>query len=269
MTFWGEIVPFYFGTPGKELFACLHVPESDSCRDCGVVICQPFGHEYVNSHRALRQLAARLVDAGYPVLRFDYYGCGDSSGEVTETSIAEWVINVSQAISELQQRIEVSNVCVVGLRLGASLAVLSSMRGERPASQVLWDPIVSGKSYLKQLIALQNEMLRFRPKPRRVDRPQHELEIFGFPMSSDLREGISAIDLSSGSQRVAEHVLLVQTEPSEGSDELRMRLQDIGTSIRYAQPEAPKIWLPTTDGSLLVPGRVLQSITSWLIETHP
>jgi len=80
-----EVRPFYFGAPGKELFGCLHAPEPDCCLDCGVVVCQPFGHEYVNSHRALRQLAKRLVDAGFPVLRFDYYGCGDSRGETTES----------------------------------------------------------------------------------------------------------------------------------------------------------------------------------------
>src|SRR5215469_8125443 len=93
-----EIAPFYFGVPEKELFGCLHMPEADSSLNCGVVVCQPFGHEYVNSHRALRQLAVRLAGAGFPVLRFDYHGCGDSRGETTESSISEWISNISQAI---------------------------------------------------------------------------------------------------------------------------------------------------------------------------
>src|SRR5437773_7734152 len=74
-----KVVPFYFGSPDKLLFGCYHEPSLERRRKCAVVVCQPVGHEYINSHRALRQLAARLCDAGFPVLRFDYYGCGDSS----------------------------------------------------------------------------------------------------------------------------------------------------------------------------------------------
>ena len=264
-----EIAPFSFGAPGKELFGCLHVPDPDCCRDCGVVICQPFGHEYVNSHRALRQLASRLADVGFPVLRFDYYGCGDSLGDVTHGNIAEWILNISQAISEVQQRIEVSNICVIGLRLGASLAMLNARTRNCAASLVLWDPVIDGKSYLNGLVALQKEMLRFRPKPPRAEHAQDPLEIFGFPMSDELCGNIREINLSRISQKLAERVLLVQTEPSEGSDELRMALQTLGASVCHECLEAPKIWLPTADGSLLVPGRVLQSITSWLSKTNP
>jgi len=264
-----EIAPVSFGAPGKELFGCLHVPDPDCCRDCGVVICQPFGHEYVNSHRALRQLASRLADVGFPVLRFDYYGCGDSLGDVTHGNIAEWILNISQAISEVQQRIAVSNLCVIGLRLGASLAMLNARTRNCAASLVLWDPIIDGRSYLNGLIALQKQMLKFRPKQPRAEHGQYPLDIFGFPMSDDLCRSIREIDLLRASQTVTEQVLLVQTESHEGSDELRMILRTMRALVRHECLEAPKIWLPTVDGSLLVPGRVLQSITSWLIETHP
>src|SRR2546422_5603481 len=39
-------------------------------------------------------------------------------------------------------------------------------------SMVLWDPVVSGKSYLDGLLRLQKEMLRFRPKPSSAQEPQ-------------------------------------------------------------------------------------------------
>ena len=78
-----EIEPFYFGTSSKPLFGCYHVPQSALRRDCGVLFCAPMGSEYVRFHRAYRQLADRLAKAGFPVLRFDFYGCGDSSGDGT------------------------------------------------------------------------------------------------------------------------------------------------------------------------------------------
>jgi hypothetical protein len=268
MNIGGEIAPFYFGTPRKELFGCLHLPDHDCCRDCGVVICQPFAHEYINSHRALRQLALRLVDAGFPVLRFDYYGCGDSLGSTAEGSVAEWVFNISQAISEVQKRIEVSSICLIGLRLGASLAVLNAQMHHCASHLVLWDPVIDGERYLKGLIDLQKEILRFRPKPRREEQGQYALDMFGFPMADDLCRDIREINLLAISQQLAPHVLLVQTEFSQSSHELRMALQTVGTFVDHECLEAPKIWLPTADGSLLVPGPVLQSITSWLIERH-
>src|SRR5215469_17302570 len=169
MNIGGEIAPFYFGTPRKELFGCLHLPDHDCCRDSGVVICQPFGHEYINSHRALRQLALRLVDAGFPVLRFDYYGCGDSVGSISDGGVAEWVFNISQAISEVHKRIQVSSICLIGLRLGASLAVLNAQMHHCASHLVLWDPVIAGERYLDRLVVLQKEILRFRTKPRREE----------------------------------------------------------------------------------------------------
>jgi pimeloyl-ACP methyl ester carboxylesterase len=263
-----EVRPFYFGAPGKELFGCLHVPELEGCLDCGVVVCQPFGHEYVNSHRALRQLATRLVDAGFPVLRFDYYGCGDSRGETTESSLSEWIGNISQAICELQQRIAVSKICLIGLRLGASLAFLNAQQARCATSVVLWDPVIRGDAYLTELIALQKEMLRFRPKPRGSQRMRYPLDIFGFPLSEGFCRSIGEIDLLQTPRKVAEHVLLVETQAGEESQQLRGILANTGTFVDHQCLEAPNIWLPTEDGSLLVPGRVLQSITSRLVERH-
>ncbi|MBF0509187.1 MAG: hypothetical protein HQK57_09720, partial [Deltaproteobacteria bacterium] len=75
-----KIEPFYFGPSGNRLFGCYHKPQSDCHRGCGVVLCYPMGYEYMQSHRSYRRIADRLAGEGYPVLRFDFYGCGDSDG---------------------------------------------------------------------------------------------------------------------------------------------------------------------------------------------
>lgn len=73
--------PFYFGTPDEPLFGIYHPPVSEPVRDVGVLLCYPIGHEYIVSHRFYRQLSIRLAEAGFHVLRFDYYASGDSGGE--------------------------------------------------------------------------------------------------------------------------------------------------------------------------------------------
>src|SRR2546427_3002506 len=137
-----KVAPFYFGSPDKLLFGCYHEPTLGRRRKCAVVVCQPVGHEYINSHRALRQLAARLCDAGFPVLRFDYYGCGDSSGSREEGTILQWLEDVSTAISEVRRRTAVVQVCLIGLRLGGTLAMIAAAQRADPESMVLWDPVV-------------------------------------------------------------------------------------------------------------------------------
>src|SRR5260370_2970625 len=95
-----RVVAFYFGRQGRNLFGCFHEPLQRSIRRCAVLICQPIGHEYINSHRALRQLAARLAEAGFPVLRFDYYGCCCSSGPSEEGSSSLWMQAISTPLAQ-------------------------------------------------------------------------------------------------------------------------------------------------------------------------
>ena len=70
---------FFFGNPGSPLYGSYESPSASVRRDCGIVLCYPLMAEYLRSHRAFRQLAVRLAEAGFPVLRFDYFGSGDSA----------------------------------------------------------------------------------------------------------------------------------------------------------------------------------------------
>ena len=347
-----RVVPFYFGVQGRQLFGCFHEPSRKGIRTGSVLICQPVGHEYINSHRALRQLATRLAEAGFPVLRFDYYGCGDSCGDAREGSIARWLEDISTAVAALQMRAGRSPLYVVGLRLGGTLAALGGIQRDDLAGLILWDPVMNGNNYFQELISLQKEMLRFRPKPgglfrasvrwlrKYADRPialaqrtfahvTHSLrvavvrwrsapyplpsvrtttraklvsrvhglsavtacrsglaqvpkldhqphdsfrtknaeastEVLGFPVSNILRAELEELDLLRISSKPAPRVLLVQTKQTADVLGLRDRLIHTRVHLEHQKMEAPQIWLPTTDGSLLVPAQVLQSVVSWI-----
>src|SRR5262245_51695397 len=110
------IAPFYFGSPSHALFGCYHVPQARPRRECGVVLCHSLGDEYIRFHRAYRQLAVRLSQVGFPVLRFDFYGCGDSSGASEEMEVQRWLADIVAAVAEIRHRSGVAKVCLVGLR---------------------------------------------------------------------------------------------------------------------------------------------------------
>src|SRR5476651_2484753 len=64
-------------------FGWLHIPPARLNSDTTVLVCPPLGCEALRSHRSLRALADDLATAGYPTLRFDYPGTGDScDGEI-------------------------------------------------------------------------------------------------------------------------------------------------------------------------------------------
>ena len=68
---------------GLRLFGILHVP-GRATTDLAVILLSPGVKMRVGPERLYCTLTERLVALGLPVLRFDFYGLGDSEGELTE-----------------------------------------------------------------------------------------------------------------------------------------------------------------------------------------
>jgi pimeloyl-ACP methyl ester carboxylesterase len=110
----------------------------------------------MRSHRAFRQLTTLLTRGGYHVLRFDYGGTGDSAGEGEAQTLEQWTDDVSTAIEELRDTAGLDQVTVVGLRLGAALALQAAARGGSGGvgvdRLVLWDPVADGERWLAEVL---------------------------------------------------------------------------------------------------------------------
>ncbi|HEV2130119.1 MAG TPA: alpha/beta fold hydrolase, partial [Longimicrobiaceae bacterium] len=175
------------------------------------MLCYPYGQEYIRAHRSFVQLAVRLANRGFPVLRFDYFGCGDSPGATEEGRVARWLEDIAVAAQEIRARSGAGRLCLAGLRLGGTLATLAATARGGVDSLVLWDPVASGRAYLDELRALQAELLRFAY----VD-PKHRMgadldEVLGFPLPAPMRGEIEQLDLLSLEGRIAERVLLIES----------------------------------------------------------
>jgi len=151
---------FHFG-PRGSLFGVLHRAQATSS-DNAALICAPVGHEYVRAHFILQQLARRLAAAGVPVLRFDYFGCGDSLGEGREGGCARWQRDIVDAYQALAQRTSARRVTAIGVRLGATL-LSNTARSLDLAGAVLWDPIRDGSHHRRQLGAAHRRYIRGGP----------------------------------------------------------------------------------------------------------
>ncbi|MBY4127462.1 alpha/beta hydrolase [Rhodococcus fascians] len=143
----------WFGTAALPLLGAVHIPEGSVARGA-VVLAPPIGKEQVDSYRGLVLLAQRLCAQGLLVLRFDYPGTGDSAGGQDDDGIVEqWQSSVVTAV-DFVRRCGVRDVAVVGLRAGSLLAASVAHRCGPLTGMVFWDPVVSGRSYLREQRAL-------------------------------------------------------------------------------------------------------------------
>lgn len=120
-----------------------------------IVYAHPFAEE-MNKSRRMAAMQSRLLAAhGYGVLQIDFYGCGDSSGELRDASWEIWKEDLAFAVRWLKQRVA-APLHLWGLRLGALLALdYAAGSAEAVASHLLWQPVVSGDAFLAQFLRLR------------------------------------------------------------------------------------------------------------------
>ena len=266
-----KLKPFHFGAPDRRLFGCVQEPQSVPARKCGIVLCYPMGQEHIRFHRAYRQLGLLLSRVGFSVLRFDFYGCGDSGGIFEEGSLAGWLDDVDVACEELKGRVGVETVCLVGLRLGGTLVTMAGAGRRDLAAMVLWDPVISGPRYVDELLALHRDMLRYaHVETERKLLGEAPTEILGFPLTEALRSELEQLDLLSMPSSAVSPVMLIETHPTMSQERLKQYLGSRGAQVSSLEQPDPKLWVWIEDFSqVLVPHQLLQSIVSWVSERCP
>jgi len=263
-----EHEPAYFGR-SRELFGCLHAPALPQRTGRAVLICPPIAAEYVRCHRPLRLLAAMLAGAGLPVLRFDYFGTGDSLGDLEDASLERWLDDISQAVRYLRGRTRAMQVALVGVRVGASLAARFHFEREPLRQLVLWDPVVEGQRFVDELREQSAGHMHWMEETR-GERPDSvpsygPLDLLGFRFSAPLLDELSSLSLKSAQGDARGRVMILDDEADAATSELAALLQRRGADARYEQIEGPKVWMSEPHQGI-VPHQSLKRVTDWLLE---
>lgn len=256
----------WFGTSQRPLYGVLSFPCSLSARG-GVVLCGPMGEEGRASVRTFRRLAESLADAGLVALRLDYDGTGDSAGLQDDPDrVASWLGSIRAARSYLGG-LGVKRVSAVGMRLGATLAGCQAVAGDGFDSLVLWDPCVSGRTFLREGQALYS----FGEVEAGVEDGYRHTP--GFQYDAATASSLRGIDLSrlSPDSSLASRILLLRREDRPTSDAVLSRVQqDAGTlTLEPALDQDRLLDLPPSDN--FVPERTLARVVQWLVDGtgHP
>jgi uncharacterized protein len=203
------MTPIHFGRSDRTLFGLFH--EAAPGNSPAVLLCPPFGQEAIRAHRLYRVLSERLARSGSHVLRFDYFGTGDSMGEDHDGDLDGWCDDVLTAHCELVQRCRPSAVVWLGLRLGASVAAMAAQSAPPELRRlILCTPVIDGTAYLAELRARHvyevERSLSLPPKPRPSEIAARDPisftdEALGFALSPALRQQLAALRLDKVLQR--------------------------------------------------------------------
>jgi pimeloyl-ACP methyl ester carboxylesterase len=255
------MTPLLFGAGERRLFGLYTPRHATGGRERAVVLCAPWGQEYLRSHRAMRQLGSMLAAGGFHVLRFDYFGTGDSAGEPTEADLKGLEADIDTAIEELKDTTGLNRISLVGLRLGATLAArVAARRRKEVEALVLWDPVVSGDEYLAELHSADEGA---------IARPQAcggGLEILGFPLTSAFSRELQTINLMTQVPALPPRSFVAISQALSSHDALRPALQAAATPIALETIASLPAWLKDHDlGDGAVPVNVLRRITEWMV----
>lgn len=262
--------PFFFGDSAQPLFGVYHPPAGPRPRRSGVVVLNPFGQEYLRAHRCLQQLAVRLAAEGFHALRFDYFACGDSAGDDLAGGLERWTEDAAVALEEMEAHSGSSRVALVGVRLGAALAVRLAERCSAVEQLVLWDAVQDGRRYLEELTQAHEDWIREHAHPRPGGSASSRAQLLGFPLSPGLRGEIEAVDLSPCRLCPTPYALVVTTEGRESGGPLFPDGAKPGGSVDRKLLTGSPVWL-RGDGmeGALVPAEALDVITAWLARRSP
>lgn len=250
--------PCWFGSNERPLFGCLHTP-SRQTRTAGVVLCAPFGHEYMVSYQAYRRLAESLAQAGFPVLRFDYDGTGDSAGQASDDGrVAAWQKSIGRAIAELRQRTGVKDVTLIGVRLGALLA--ASVAAEHGvAALVLVAPVANGRVYTRELLALR--AMNAAANSANVA----EEEVAGYPLTASTRADLALLDIAKMPGPLAPAALIFARDDMSGNEErIAAALNSGGTDASLIRVGGYSAMMPDDAYNARAPDAMWGETVQWL-----
>jgi len=217
--------PFFFPNGNYRLFGVLHEPKAPSKKE-GFVFCAPFAEEKLWAHRVFVNFARDLADNGYPVLRFDYMGNGDSEGNFEESSLETMLSDTRCAIRTLREKVTgVESVNLLGLRLGATVAALAGGNGSGISRLIFWEPVIDGSAYMREMlrINLSTQTSVYKKILHNTDaliqkmKDGETVNVDGYEMAWPLYDQIAGIDLLRNGNSCESQVLIVQISRKEGN----------------------------------------------------
>ena len=143
----------------EKIFAVFHKPKKTIKKIPAVLFCHGFAGQKTGRHRAYVTIAEELAKSGIASLRLDFRGCGDSEGNLFQSSITGQVKDALKGLEFLinQEEIDASSIGILGRSLGGAIAVMTAKQFGSIKSLALWAPVFSTKPWERELALLNKQ----------------------------------------------------------------------------------------------------------------
>ena len=190
-----EKIFFFNNNENIRLLGFLHLPDKIQSRT-GILYIHPFAEEQNCSQAIIVKAARAFARTGFPVLRFDLRGCGDSEGELVSCKIDDWLKDVHAAIEYFKNETGIEKIAIWGLRAGCGIGIISTLSRTDIVYYILWQPVLDFGKYINQFIrqklsteiaATSGNNASVKTLLEELDN-QGQLEVMGYLISKDLYE---------------------------------------------------------------------------------
>lgn len=254
-----------------------------------VILCNAGLVHRVGPHRLHVQLARRMAEQGFTVIRFDLSGLGDSLARTDNIPYPECtILEVQQVMDKAVEILGIHQFCVMGLSSGALLSLKMTLRDERvvgagilnphgfvrstewqehveelSASRIYasnlfkpqsWLKAITGKTNYRRLVS--SVLYRFSRAGKQGKKISADAESLGPELVAFLQKSVHILLLFSGADRSIEnfHELLgSQWEKRLGHNVQKRILEDANHT--FANPVHQH--------------QAIEEITNWLLRCWP
>jgi len=262
------MLPIYFGAEPRRLFGIFTARAAGAKPRHAVLLCNAFGREAIRAHRLYRVLSERLSRAGCDVLRFDYFGTGDSAGDDQEADLESFRDDVLQAHAELERRSDLPQAVWMGMRAGATAVQLASRQAPPGLARImLWDPIGDGRDYLDLLRTRHLEWqtegedpIGEVPPMFRMDPGFYMDEAIGFPLSRRLCDQLRAFRFADRLDAGRFETAVISDPQTAEGREVAAQCRARAGAVWLAELSHGTDWTSEKDSTGLVPAPVMNAL---------
>lgn len=218
-----RVLPRFMGEEGNKFFtlqfSCLEKPKAH------IVFVPPFGEEMNRCRALVSEQARNFAQSGYSCTVIDFYGTGDSQGELQDASLQLWSGNIHLVIETLQREVCIP-VILWGLRLGAFIAMDFAAKSALVIDHILlWQPVVSGDRYVTQFLRQRVAGLVSKDLPPettaeiRKRLAQGEcIEVSGYTVGGVLMQDIESLSFAGMTALCAGKIHWLENVSEQGAD---------------------------------------------------
>lgn len=221
-------------------FLVQHWPENNPRGH--VVYLPPFAEEMNRCRAIVSEQSRWFANQGLTASILDFYGTGESPGDLTDASLQKWHANIDSLIDSLKP--VDAPIVLWGCRLGGLIAMdYLRLHPERVDKLLLWQPVTSGKAYITQTLRQRSAGLMDRNKKVETTTEMRaklsageSLEVAGYALGGRLTGALDVIDAETIGSIKVEKIFWLE-HSGDGENTLGQRSQQAVETLRESGSE--------------------------------